>query len=120
MNGKTPRTDKLNSEFQKAIYEVITRKLNNPLITAMVSVLKVDVSKDLKNAKVFISVYATDENKKNSTFLAIKNDAKKIRYELARIMKTRTVPELSFILDGSIEYGDKMEKLFMAIHKEED
>ncbi|MBE7089602.1 MAG: 30S ribosome-binding factor RbfA [Clostridiales bacterium] len=120
MNGRVSRTDKLNGEFQKAIYEIITRRLNDPEITAMVSVLKVDTSKDLKNAKVFVSIYATSEEKKMTTFNAIKNNAKRIRYELSREMKTRTVPELFFILDGSIEYGDKMEKLFLSIKKEEE
>lgn len=120
MNGKISRTDKLNGEFQKAIYEIITRRLNDPNITAMISILKVDVSKDLKNAKVFVSVYATSEEKKISTFNAIKSNAKRIRYELAHDMRTRTVPELFFILDGSIEYGDKMEKLFLSISKEDE
>lgn len=120
MNGRVSRTDKLNGEFQKAIYEIITRRLNDPEITAMVSVLKVDTSKDLKNAKVFVSIYATSEEKKMTTFNAIKSNAKRIRYELSREMKTRTVPELFFILDGSIEYGDKMEKLFLSIKKEEE
>lgn len=120
MNGRVSRTDKLNGEFQKAIYEIITRRLNDPEITAMVSVLKVDTSKDLKNAKVFVSIYATSEEKKISTFNAIKNNAKRIRFELSHQMKTRTVPELFFILDGSIEYGDKMEKLFLSIKKEDE
>lgn len=121
MNGKirkkTNRIEKINSEFQRDIYEIITRKLKNPLVTEMVSVLKVDTAKDLSNAKVYLSVYSKSEEKRQSTFNAIAADSKKIRHELAMVERMRTVPELRFILDDSLDYGDKMDKLFIAIEK---
>lgn len=113
-----PREERLNSEFQKEIYEIISRKLNDPDICAMVSVTGVAVSKDLAHAKVFLSVYSKDEEKKERTFAAIKKNAKKIRFFLASSMRIRTVPELDFIADNSMEYGDKMDKLFLSINKE--
>ena len=113
------RIDKINAELQKEIYEVISRKLKNPLITEMFSVTGVDASKDLSSAKVYISVYSTNEEKKKITFDAIVQDAKKIRYELSKQMRIRTVPELRFIEDTSMAYGDKMDKLFLTIKKEE-
>ena len=85
----------------------------------MFSILRVDASRDLSHAKVYISVYSADENKKKTTFEAIKADAKKIRFELAKVIRARTVPELQFILDDSMEYGDKMEKLFKSISEGE-
>lgn len=110
------RTDRLNGEFQREIYDIITRKLKNPLITEMFSVIAVDTSKDLSHAKVYISVYSKNQEKKVVTFNAIKEDAKKIRFELARVMNhIRTVPELHFILDSSMEYGAKMDKIFNEI-----
>ena len=118
MNRAVPRTERLNAEFQREVSDVISRKLKNPLITEMVSVLSVDVSSDLKHAKVFLSVYSKSPEKRDATFSAIKADAKKIRYELGKTMKIRTVPELSFVLDGSMEYGDKMDKLFKKIERE--
>ena len=118
-NGKISRNDRLNGEFQKEIYEIISRRLKNPLVTEMFSVLRVDSSRDLSYAKVYISVYSTNEEKKTATFNAINADAKKIRYELAKVIRARTVPELHFILDDSMEYGDKMEKLFKTINEGE-
>lgn len=118
MNRAVPRTERLNAEFQREVSNVIARKLKNPLITEMVSVLSVDVSSDLKHAKVYLSVYSKSPEKRDATFSAIKADAKKIRYELGKTMKIRTVPELSFVLDGSMEYGDKMDKLFKEIENE--
>ena len=117
MNQNISRTDRLNSEFQREIYEVIQRKLKNPFITEMFSITKVDASKDLKHAKVFISIYSVNEQKKQTTYKAICDDAKKIRYELAKSMRLRTVPEISFVLDETMAYGDKMDKLFIKINK---
>ncbi len=119
MNGRVSRTDKLNGEFQKEIYEIISRRLKNPLITEMFSIVKVDVSKDLSYAKVYVSVFSVNAAKKEATFNAIKDDAKRIRHELSKTMHTRTVPELHFIADDSMEYGDKMDKLFKKIGESE-
>ena len=120
MHGKVKRTDKLNGEFQKDIYEIISRRLKNPYITEMFTILRVDTSKDLSHAKVYISIYSKDEGKKATTFKAISDDAKRIRYELSKISNIRTVPELHFILDESLEYSDKINRLFDKIEKGEN
>lgn len=117
--GNSNRGERLNAEFQKEIYDVIKRKLKNPLVTEMFSVTKADVSKDLKNAKVFISVFSTNKEKAKTTFDAIVSDAKKIRYELAHSMNIRSVPELHFINDDSMEYSQKISGLLNKIEKGE-
>jgi ribosome-binding factor A len=119
-SNRIPRSERLASELQKDIYEVIARKLKNPLITEMFSIVRVDASKDLSYAKVYVSVYSTDPIKKETTFKAIQADAKKIRFELAKVIRARTVPELNFVLDDSMEYGDKMDKLFKSINQGEE
>ena len=117
--SNVPRTERLNSEFKKEIYDIIARRLNDPEITEMVSVMKVDVSRDLSYAKVFVSVFSKDPEKQKKTFDAICKNAKRIRYELGGSMRIRTVPELSFVLDGSMEYSDKINKIFAEIEKGE-
>ena len=119
-SNRVPRNERLSSELQKDIYEVIARKLKNPLITEMFSIVSVIVSKDLAHANVFVSIYSTNKEKAGATFNAIKGDAKRIRFELAKSSRARTVPELHFYLDGSMEYGDKMDKLFIKIAKGEN
>ena len=118
-NNGVNRNDRLNGEFQKEIYEIISRRLKNPLVTEMFSILRVDCSRDLSSAKVYVSVYSKNEEKRKNTFDAIKADAKKIRFELAKVIRARTVPELNFILDDSMEYGDKMDRLFKSINEGE-
>ena len=119
MKRTVNRNDRLNGEFQKEIYQIISRRLKNPLVTEMFSILRVESSRDLSYTKVFVSVYSKDDAKKKATFDAIKGDAKKIRFELAKVIRARTVPELHFVLDDSMEYGDKMEKLFKSINQGE-
>lgn len=114
------RIDKINSELKKEIYAAITKHLKNPLITEMFSITEVDASKDLSSAKVYISVFSVNPEKKAITLNAIIEDAKKIRHELAKSMRMRTVPELRFIEDTSFEYGDKMDKLFNSLKKDEE
>ena len=115
VSGGVSRTERLNSEFQREICDVILRRLKNPLVTEMVSVVKVDVSPDLAHAKVFLSVFSVSEVKKQATFNAIKCDAKRIRHELSKTMRIRTIPELHFILDDSMEYSAKISSLINKV-----
>jgi len=116
---KVKRSERLNGEYRKAIYEIITTRLKNPYITEMFSVTGVDAASDLSFARVYVSVFSTDEEKKKRTFEEIAASAKTIRYELAHMMKSRTVPELKFYLDGSMDYGAKMDKLFKDINNDD-
>lgn len=108
---KLKREQRLNSEFQKEIYSILKNKIKNPLITEMFSVSEVDVTNDLKHAKVYVSVFSTDQTKAQQTFQAICESAKAVRTELSKVMHIRTVPELHFVLDGSADYGNKIDKI---------
>lgn len=109
MKGK--REQRLNSEFQKEIYDILKNKVKNHDITEMFSILDVEATNDLKYAKVFISVFSTNEERKQKTFSAICSSAKFVRGELAKVMRIRTVPEIKFQMDNSADYGNKIEKI---------
>lgn len=118
---KSLRGERLSAEYQKAVYEVISTKLKYKTngIKGIVSVTKADVSPDLKNAKIYVSVLAGSEEQNSATFEAIREHAGFIRHELAQMMKMRTVPELHFLWDDTMEYGDKIDRLIKEIHKDE-
>ena len=118
MKGK--RTEKLNSEFRKLIYDIIKNDLNIPTVTEMFSITEVDVAPDVKSAKVYVSVYSTDPVKKQTTFNGIKENASKIRRELSSQMRIKYVPELRFLEDGALEYGNKIDKILSTITYGED
>ena len=116
------RGERLSAEYQKAVYEVISTKLKykTDRIRGIVSVTKADVSPDLKNAKIYISVLGKSEEESREPFAAIRENAATIRYELAHIMRSRTVPELHFLWDDTMEYGDKIDRLIKELHKGEE
>ncbi len=112
---KSRREQRLNSEFRKEIYDIITNRLLLTSGVEMFTVTEVDVSPDLKNAKVYISIYSTSEEKKSETFEKIKKASGEIRKCLAKTMKTRTVPFLVFYEDSSSSYGEKIDKILSTI-----
>lgn len=107
------RGERLAGEFQKEIYSVISGKLRGkyPELSAIISVTSADIAPDLKSAKIFISIYDPDKARAENSFEIIKSNAGFIRHELAKVMHIRTVPELRFLMDGSMAYGQKIDKI---------
>ena len=113
---KVSRTSRLNGEYQKEISEIIRlNKEKMPGVRGMVSITEADVAPDLRTAKIYISIYAKTDEEKLRSFDVITQNAGFIRHELAQVMRMRTVPALTFRLDGSMGYGAKMDELFKTI-----
>ena len=115
------RGERLASQFREEIYAVISKKLRNrhSELSAIISVTQADVAPDLKTAKIYVSIFDTDEARKQASFEILKQNAGFIRHELAQVLHLRTVPELSFILDGSMEYGAKIDKIIENLEKQD-
>ena len=113
---KVSRTSRLNGEYQKEI-SAILRKLKDrvPTLQGLISVTEADVAPDLKTAIVYVSIYGVDEEKTKASFLALQENAGFIRHELSQVMRMRTVPAITFRMDGSMGYGAKMDELFKKI-----
>ncbi|MCD8041285.1 MAG: 30S ribosome-binding factor RbfA [Clostridia bacterium] len=114
---KGQRGARLASEFQKEITQIISRDLRNkcPSLSAIISVTGADIAPDLKTAKIYVSIFDTDEQKRQSSFETIKENAGFIRHELSGRMDIRTVPVLTFILDVSAEYGTHIEEILKKL-----
>ena len=114
---KTPRTSRLNGEYQKEISEIIRlQKDKMPGIKGLVSVTEVDVAPDLKTAIVYVSIYGASDVESKRTFEVLQQNAGFIRHQLSQVMRMRTVPALTFRTDGSMVYGAKMDELFKSIN----
>ena len=118
---KNNRGKRLSGEFQKEISSVIMQKLKNrhPELSAIISVTESDVAPDLKSAKIYISIFDVNEEKRQLSFEIIKQNAGYIRHELAMVMRLRTVPELRFILDESMEHGSKIDRILEDLSNDE-
>ena len=113
---KVSRTSRLNGEYQKEISAIIrTLKDRSPDFKGLVSVTEADVAPDLKTAYVYVSIYGVNEKESKRTFEILQENAGYIRHELAQVMRMRTVPALTFRMDGSMGYGAKMDELFKKI-----
>ena len=107
------RTDKVNAEIKQRLSEIIEFGLKDPRVKGnLVSILRVDTTDDLKYCKVYVSIFG--EYRKEA-FEGIKSANGYIRSELAGKLSVRCVPELIFILDDSIEYGIKIDKILKEL-----
>ena len=109
MRKNSVKNIRINSEVQREMSSIIREDLKDPRIHPMTSVMAVEVTPDLKFAKIFVSVLGNDEEKEK-TMEGLKKSASFARHQLAKRMNLRNTPELTFVLDTSIEYGVTMSK----------
>ena len=115
MRKNSIKNTRINGEVQRELSNII-RELKDPRIGIMTTVTAVEVAPDFKTCKAFISVLG-DEQAKADTMAGLKSAAGFIRRELARTVNLRNTPEIRFIMDESIEYGMKMDKLIKEINE---
>lgn len=97
--------------------ELIRTRLKDPRV-GFASITRVEVSGDLRHAKVFVSVMGTPEEQKE-TMNGLKNASGFLRHELASRLTLRYMPELSFKLDTSIEEGARILSLINQVEQED-
>ena len=113
---KVSRTSRLNGDYQKEVSAII-RKLKDraPDLKGLISVTEADVAPDLKTAYMYVSIYGASEAETKRSFEILQENAGFIRHELSQVMRMRTVPSITFRMDGSMSYGAKMDELFKKI-----
>ena len=108
------------------VAELIKREVSQMLLngikddrvgSGMVSVTDVDVSGDLQHAKIFVSIYGTEEAKAE-TMAGLKSATRYVRSELGQRVRLRRTPEVMFVEDKSIERGNRVLALLNQINKE--
>ena len=110
MRKNSIKNTRVNGEVQKVLSEIIRGEIKDPRISPMTSVVQGSVAPDLKTCKAFISVLGEEEARKD-TLAGLRSAVGYIRRQLARELNLRNTPEITFILDQSIEYGVSMSKL---------
>ena len=117
MRKNSIKNTRINGEVQKALSDIIRLELKDPRIHPMTSVVLAQVTPDLKYCKAYISVLADEEHAKD-TIKGLKSAEGYIRTQLAKKVNLRNTPEISFILDQSIEDVVRMSKLIDDVTKE--
>ncbi len=118
MKKNSVKNIRINSEVQREMSQIIREEIKDPRVHPMTSVMAVEVTPDLKFAKIYVSVLGSEEEKEK-TMEGLKKSASFARGQLARRMNLRNTPELTFILDHSIEYGVAMSKRIDEVNHRE-
>lgn len=113
MNKNSNRLGRIDEELKKEISNIISYDLKNPNITGMISVTKAKITPDLKYAQVYVSILNSKNTKE--TLAALKKSSGFVRTEVAKRVNLRTTPEIIFVLDDSIEYGERIDKILKEI-----
>lgn len=109
------RAEKIQEFLKEEVSQIIQQRLKDPRI-GFVSVTDVEVSADLRHARVFVSVLG-DEEAKASTMAGLASSQRYIRRELGRRLQMRHTPEIAFKLDESIERGTRVVTLIREVTK---
>lgn len=109
----TRRQIQVADQIQQIISVLLQREMKDPRI-GFVTVTQVEITQDLKYARVFVSVMGTPEEQ-NNTMAALASGRGFMRRELASRLEIRAVPELQFRLDRGIEYSDRINRLLTEL-----
>ena len=111
------RIERVNSLIRQEISQLLQRQVKDPRLGNFIAVTEVSTSADLKYAKVFVSRMGSEEEKQE-TLSALASASGFFRRELARRLKLRYIPVLSFQWDDSIERGDHLLQLIEEVTPE--
>jgi len=116
MSNNFKRTDRIAETIQRKLAQTIQQDIKSPGQPHFITISAVKVSRDLGHANVYFTVFNQDPA---DTKLMLNNAASYLRTTLAKSMTLRTVPQLHFIYDESIEYGKRLSRLIDEVNDTE-
>ena len=111
------RADRVAEAIREEVATVLTGGAKDPRIVGFVTVTAVEVTHDLRNAKVFVSVMGTDAERAQ-TLEGLGEIARSVRQRLAKVLRLRFVPEIAFKHDPSVERAARIETLLAQVKAE--
>ncbi len=112
------RVDRIGEVIKEELSSILREEIADPRIQ-FVSITRVDVSKDLRHAKVFVSILGAEE-KKEDAFEGLRSASGFIQRKLGKKIRLRYTPEIIFKIDTSIEHGMHIFELLEEIKKNEN
>lgn len=115
------RTDRVEEEIKKVVGKLIDQDLKDPRLTGLISVTRVNVTRDLKICKIFVSMLATKDKEK--AMAALKSASGIVRKAIGENIRMHFTPEVIFEFDDSLEYGAHIQNVINELnitHDEEN
>jgi len=110
------RAQRVAEEIKREVSDILRTEMKDPRMKGFISVTGVDVTRDIRQARIFISVYGNEEEQ-TRTIEALTKAAGFIRTEIGRRIRLRHTPEVSFHLDQSIAYGAHINQLLRELDR---
>jgi len=108
------RLARISEEIKREVSDIIMNELKDPRIPIMTSITKVEVTNDLKYAKVYVSILGDEDTIKNA-FDGLNSAAGFVRKEIGTRIRLRYTPQIVFVRDDSIEYQAHISQLLHEI-----
>ena len=112
------RIEKLQELIKQEVGKMLLYDIKDPRI-GFVTVTEVEMTGDLREAKIYVSIMGNDEQIKNS-MEGLQSALGFIRREIGKRIRLRFTPEISFAPDKSLDYSEHIQKLLLKIEKERD
>ena len=112
------RIDRISEQVRREVDRIIREQLSDPRIQGTYSVTRAEVTRDLRYAKIYVSIL--EEENRAPMMQALKKAAGFVRHELGQSMIIRYAPEILFELDNNIEYGIHIASVLKQVRPEEE
>lgn len=106
------RTQRVGEQIRRELADILRQEFSEPSL-GMLTVSGVDVSPDLKSARVYVTVLGGQNVEQ--TVQHLNDSAGRLRHYLSQRLTTRTTPRLQFVYDSSIEYGSRLSALIDSV-----
>jgi len=110
------RSDRVAESIREEVATFLHEGAKDPRLVGMVTVTAVDVTRDLRSARIFVSILGTEAERK-TTFDALTSMTSHLRSRLARTLRLRVAPEVSFRLDESVARAARIESLLAEVRE---
>ena len=111
------RVRRVAEQIKKDVSQIIGAEIKDPRLAGITSVTDVQVSRDLRHAWIYVSIYGT-EVEKEETLQTLVRASGFIRSEIGKRIRLRYIPEIKFQLDNSIEYGAHINQVIKSLKEE--
>ncbi len=113
------RARRVADQIKKEVSQIIREELKDPRVAALTSVTEVRVTRDLRYARIYVSIYG-DSEQQEQTYRVLTRAVGFFRCEICKRIRLRYAPEITFELDRSLEYGDHIEQVLKSIRAERE
>ena len=112
------RHSRLEQDVKVALSQIISYEVKDPSVSGLICVTDVKITPDQKYAKVYISIFG--KKNKDKVIVALKKATGFIKCELGRRVRMRNIPDITFEIDNSMEYGNYMDKVINKVIEEDN